>query len=137
MVPFGWINYWGILVSVIVTFLIGWIWFLPGIFGNTWMKEAGKTKEQLGNQTQAMVGSFIAMIIMAFCLQLLVIFLGVTKITGGIKLGLVCGVGFNAMALLVNCVNEKRSMKWFLVTAGYQAISILIMAMILGVWRKY
>lgn len=45
-------NWWIFLVAAIIPLLVGAIWYNPGVFGNTWMREAEITEEraQSGNK---------------------------------------------------------------------------------------
>ena len=60
-------NILAILVAAIAALFIGFIWYHPKVFGNTWMHVAGVTEEQLkaGN----MVKIFIIALIFSFLLS--------------------------------------------------------------------
>ncbi len=40
-------NFIAVLVSALVTLIIGMIWYNPKVFGSIWMREAGLTEEEL------------------------------------------------------------------------------------------
>jgi hypothetical protein len=40
-------NIFAVLVSALVTLIIGTIWYNPKVFGSIWMREAGLTEEEL------------------------------------------------------------------------------------------
>ena len=134
MIPFGAVNYLAVLAAAVASFMLGWIWY-SGLFGKAWAKETGKSMDQMANPAKAMMLDFVAIVITSFSLELLVIFLGVVKVTGGLKLGLLCGIGISAMTILPDFIYENRSMKLFSITAAYQTLSMVVMSVILSVWH--
>jgi len=40
-------NILAILVAALSSFVVGFVWYNPKVFGTIWMKEAGLTQEQL------------------------------------------------------------------------------------------
>lgn len=131
--PLG-VNLTMVFVSAVVGMIFGGIWYSL-LFGKAWAQSLGKTKGQLGNPWIGMAVMFVSLIVMALSLSLLMIFIDVVKVSGGIKLGIVAGIGFVAVAMLTNDVYEKRPMKLFLINAGYQVFSIIIMSAILAYFR--
>lgn len=131
--PLG-VNLTIVLVSAVVSLIFGFVWY-TAFFGKAWNQCLGKTKEQLGNPWVGMVVMFMSLLTMAVSLSLLMIFLPVMHVTGGLKLGILVGVGFVALAMLVNDVYEKRPMKLFFINAGYQVLSIVLMSVILAYFR--
>src|SRR3989344_4427977 len=41
------INHTAVIVSAVISFLIGWIWYSPLLFGNLWIKMSKFTKAQI------------------------------------------------------------------------------------------
>lgn len=39
-------NFYAVLVSSLVTLLVGFVWYNPKVFGTIWMKETGMTEEK-------------------------------------------------------------------------------------------
>ena len=67
-------NYYIFFVTALVPLIIGFVWYGP-LFGNTWMKEMGFTKETLAGQNMVLtfVLSYVFSLLIAFFLQFLVI----------------------------------------------------------------
>ncbi|SHG00828.1 Protein of unknown function [Flavobacterium fluvii] len=68
-------NLLAVLVAALSSFVVGFIWYNPKVFGTIWMKEAGLTQEQLqkGNMLKIFGLTFIYAFMLAFMLQNLVI----------------------------------------------------------------
>ena len=68
-------NLLAILVAALSSFVVGFIWYNPKVFGTIWMKEAGLTQEQLqtGSMLKIFGLTFIYAFMLAFMLQNLVI----------------------------------------------------------------
>lgn len=39
-------NFYAVLVSTLVTLLVGFVWYHPKVFGTLWMNETGMTEEK-------------------------------------------------------------------------------------------
>lgn len=137
-ITLGDLNYIAIAVSAVAAQAIGAAWYSPLLFGKAWMTEVGLSAEQLsGRGRQARIGYLVAVLgslIAAWVLAMLVQASGATNIVDGIVLALMVGVGFVASAMAVNYVFESKSLRIFLINAGYPVLSVLIMGVILTLW---
>lgn len=129
-------NYLAIFAAAVSTFLLGGLWYAPPVFGNAWMRESGFTKESLarmGGTARIFGGSFVLALIMAFNLAA---FIGPkASLSFGLFAGAAAGFGWVATAYGVTYLFEHRSLKLFLINAGYHAVSFTMMGAILGAWR--
>ena len=132
-IPF---NYLAILVATVSTFILGGVWYAPPVFGNAWMRESGFTKESLermGGTARIFGVSFVLEAIMAFNLAA---FIGPkASLSFGLFAGAAAGFGWVAAAYGVTYLFEHRSLKLFLINAGYHAVAFTMMGAILGAWR--
>ena len=129
------LNYWAILVAAVSTFLIGGLWYSPMMFTKPWMKENGYTEEDLKGANMPMIFgvAFILALIMSFNLAA---FLGPEQnLVWGISAGALAGIGWVATAFGVTYLFERKSMKLFLINAGYHIVAFMVMGAILGVWK--
>lgn len=63
-------------------------------------------------------------------------FLGLEQdLVWGIIAGALAGAGWIAAAMGVTYLFERRSMRFFLINAGYHVVSFIIIGGILGVWK--
>lgn len=129
------INYLAVLVASLSTFFIGFLWYAPFFLGNIWMKEAGLTDEKIkqSNMFRTFGLSFILALIICFNLAA---FLGTDAgLANGMLYGGLAGIGWVAASLGTLYLFESRSLKLFLINAGYQAITYIVAGGIIGVWQ--
>lgn len=129
------INYWAVLVSALATFILGSLWYTPALFGNTWMKELGFTKEGMsnGNMFKIFGVALLLMLIIAFNLAA---FIGPeADWQFGMTAGALAGIGWVATAIGINYLFERRSIKLWLINAGYMVVSFTMMGTIIGAWH--
>ena len=75
-----------ILIASLATFLVGFIWYNPKVFGSVWMKETGMTEEKAkkGNMIKIFGLTLIYSLMLAFALPSLVIHqMGAISMVGG------------------------------------------------------
>jgi len=129
------INYWAVLVSALAFFALGSIWYSPALFAKAWMKEMGLTKENApaSNMVKTFGVSFLLMLVMSFNLAA---FVG----NGmgwqfGMTAGALTGIGWVALAIGINYLFERKSFRFWLINAGYMAVSFTVMGAIIGAWQ--
>ena len=129
------LNVWAILVAAVVVFLLGAVWFSPGVFGKVW-----KTANGFGVDEPPKAGG--TMMLLAFLLTLvmsanLAMFLNDPKTTlaWGAMAGFLAGFGWVAMGFGIVSIFERRPWTYVLVNGGYLTVALVVMGAILGGWR--
>ncbi len=129
------INYLAVLVSALAFFAIGSLWYSPVLFSKIWIKELDFKSENVSKQNMVKTFgvSFLLMLIMAFNLAA---FIG----NGmgwqfGMTAGALTGIGWVALAMGINYLYERRSFRFWLINAGYMAVSFTLMGTIIGAWQ--
>ena len=135
MLDFASINYLAVLVAALAAYFFGALWYSSVLFGNTWLRAMGKSKEELPSPTLPMLINFILTFITALGLALLIQGLGIVTFLDGILIGLIVAIAFILTNTLSEYLYTGASMKLFWIHAGYRVIYILIMGAILGVWH--
>jgi hypothetical protein len=128
-------NIWAVLVSALSTFLIGGLWYSPALFGKAWMRENGFTEESMkgGNMTKIFGLAFLLGIIAAINLAM---FMGPEDDPAmGAMWGFLAGFGWVATFVGTHYLFERRSLKLFLINAGYSIVALTIMGVILAAWK--
>lgn len=158
------INFLALLVAALSTVAVGFIWYNPRVFGTIWMKESGMTEEKMKGSNMAMIFglSFLYALFISFILQMLVIHqFGAIGMVGGdptiakpsyaafmadygnafrsFKHGALHGFMTGLLLVLpvigTNAVNERRSFKYTMVTAGFWTVCFTIMGAIICGWQ--
>jgi hypothetical protein len=128
-------NIWAVLVSALSTFLIGGLWYSPALFGKAWMRENGFTEESMkGTNMVRIFGlAFLLSIVAAINLAM---FMGPEdKPAMGAMWGFLAGFGWVATFVGTHYLFERRSLKLFLINAGYSVVALTVMGVILAAWK--
>jgi hypothetical protein len=125
------LNYLAIVLAALSTFLLGGLWYSPAVFGKTWMKENGFTEESMkgGNMIKIFGLAFVLGLISAINLAM---FMGPEKdVTMGAAYGFAAGFGWVATFVGTHYLFERRSLKLFLINAGYSIVALTVMGVII------
>ena len=137
-IELGDINYLAVLVAIVINMLAGALWYSPLLFAKPWMALNDLTEETIreqGGATKGYIVSIIASIVIAFAIALIAETAGVDDPAGGALLGLVAGLGFVATTFASSYIFESRSLKHYLINAGYPVASFVLMGLIIGAWQ--
>ena len=154
------------LAAALSTFIVGFIWYNPKVFGNAWMKAEGLTDEQLkkGNMAKIFGLSFILAFVAGFMVIPTVVIhqFGALGMVGGdpelakpsyaafladygdafrtfkhgALHGTILGVGLVFPVIAINGLYSHKSWKLILITAGYWVVSLVIMGGIICGWSE-
>ena len=129
------VNWLAVVVATIVAFMLGGLWYSKALFGNAWMQEVGLTEDAVNsaNMAKTFGGTIVLQIFAATALSA---FLG-TESTwqSGLETGLWVGLFWIATAYGVTYLFEQRSMRLFLINAGYYVVLYGITGTIIGAWH--
>lgn len=128
-------NWLAIIVATAAAFALGGVWYAKGLFGGAWMQDVGLTQEDAdnANMPRTFGGAFVLQLIAAMTLATI---LGPeSSWLGGVRTGLIVGIGFIATAYGVTYLFEQRPMRLFMINAGYNVILFGIMGAIIGGWH--
>lgn len=130
---FGAINWLSVIVAAFSSFLIGGIWYGP-VFGKSWMIEFGFTEDDL--KKRSIPKTFGLSLLLAFIAALILeMFIGLeADLIFGACAGFFAGFGWVATMLGILYLFEMKSLKAYLINAGYCIVSLTIMGIILGAW---
>lgn len=129
-------NYWAIAVSSVVSFIFGWLWYSPILFGKVWQKLSKKKMGAGKSFAFLMISNFIGVIITVQTIEYLVVSLGANTLIDALNIGFWPWLGFFAFAtLLGDYLWEGKPFKVYLIAAGYWLINLEIISLILTFWR--
>ena len=133
------LNFVGVLVAFIVSFISGGIWFGPKTFYPVWMKAKGITSGQLDhNQNKPVLlfgGTIIGVLIQTLTLGLIINSIGQHSdigITDGAGIGFALGVGIGMFASLSHRVFGGDSLKVWIIETANDAINLTIAGAIIA-----
>ena len=123
------INFLAVILSGLAFFLVGGIWYGP-LFGKAWQAENKLTDQDLATRNMALVFG-LAFLLALFSAFNLAMFLGKDPSLELILTATIgTGVGFIATAFGIVYLFEKKSLKLFLINAGYFVVAYLVMGAI-------
>lgn len=127
------VNWLAVLVAAFAGFAIGGIWYGP-LFGKAWMTESGMTEEKAraGNPVLTYGLTFVLNLIAAVSLAM---FIGQGDLSFGLFAGFMTGATFVSVALGITYLFEQRSLRLWLINAGYQTLLFTAMGAVLGAWH--
>ena len=140
---FAEINWLAVIICVVVSLAVGFVWYSPKVFFNIWWKGIGKTeKDQPGMSgmgltwTLTVLSSFIKAAAMAFMVPSLgSLMSGAPTPANGALTGFMIWLGFVAPALLVNKLFAGHGLKIWAIEAGNHLVDLLLFGLILGAWH--
>ena len=156
-------NFYAVLVSALVTLVVGFVWYSPKVFGTIWMNETGMTEEKAKQSNMLKVFGltiFYSFMLAFFIMPNLVVhqmgvfglvegdvnnpaYIEIMKTHGdafrtfkhGALHGFFGGLCFALPITAINSLFEQKSWKYILVTAGYWMVSMTIMGAIICGWK--
>ena len=139
MAPVVNVNYWTVLVAAIASFLLGWLWHSPILFGNLWFKLNDMDKKKIEAAKKKSMGKplflqFVATFIMGYVLAYFVVYAKASTIIDGAIVGIWAWIGFVATVMIGSVLWEGKPVKLFLINAGHVLVSLIVMGAILAVW---
>ena len=140
------INWLSIVVSSLVTFVMGFIWYNPKVFGTAWMKESGMTEEKAKQMNPAK--TYGLAVVMAFLVAFFIwpmVFLGggpgephgteaFLTFKHGALHGSMLGLFVALPVLATNSLFEQKSFKYVMINAGYWVVTMALMGGIINGW---
>lgn len=137
MIQFHAVNNLAILVSGIILWVLGAIWYSPALFAKPWMQLLGIKKEE-GKRDGLLLGmtaSFIGDLVLSFVLTYIIMWSNTTGFARGGVVGVLVWMGFVAAPNLPQGLYERRPFKLFAINSGYWLVGLFIVGGLLSVWR--
>ena len=124
-----------ILAAGLTSIIIAIAWYHPRVFGGVWTRLSNLSPEAVegGKKRMPMVlpVALVASMLAAYVMNHFGIAWGVYDIVGAIELGFWCWLGFVAPPMLGIVLWEQKSVKLYLINAGYWLVSFIAMAVVL------
>jgi hypothetical protein len=130
------INWAAVIVSAIVLFIIGAVWYSPMLFGKKWAELRGATPPSgpppPANIVTALAGSFITALVFAYIFSITT---ASPSVGGGAILGALFWIGFYAPVSAIMGMFEGRPFALWLVNNAQSLISLVVIGCIIGAWH--
>jgi hypothetical protein len=131
------LNLWPVLVSALILWFLGAIWYSPALFAKPWMAALGITPDPSKKKglMAGMISSFIGDLILAFVLTHITHWAHATTLGRGAFVGFLAWFGFFVAPNFPQGIYENRPFKLFAINNGYWLLGLLIVGGLLGVWQ--
>jgi hypothetical protein len=129
----GPVNWFTVGASVLVSFLIGGLWYSPLLFVNTWLRIVGVDRQVFNaGLPRALLGDLFSAVAIALALNQVIRWSGAIGVGGGLLVAFIVWVGFVTTILFPQVTYEHRPFAFFAISAGYRLVVFLAMGAILS-----
>ncbi|MDQ2973013.1 MAG: DUF1761 domain-containing protein [bacterium] len=135
------INYWAVLLAAASSMVVGSIWYSKRAFGTTWanLAKIDLNKKISNSQMAWLMGStFLASLITAYVLAnvtfLSNMYFGNSWLEDALMTGFWLWLGFTAARIYVHNAFEERRKKLTLLALANELVTIMVMALIIGLF---
>ena len=133
------INYWAVILATLSSMVVGSIWYTPKVFGNYWMRVAkvtpsGKASAAVGPILVTLVVSFVTAWVLAGAAFIAADFYGGGFFVNAIVTAIILWAGFTAARFITHDAFEMRPAGLTLLNIAHEFVTIVVMALIIGVW---
>lgn len=132
----GSINWLAVVVSAILAFVLGGVWYGP-VFGKAWQHHEGLSDEELQNGPMPLIfgGAFVLNLVMATTLALLLQLHPAPALVSGFTAGGLLGLTLIATSYGISYLFGRKPLALWFIDAGYMVVFMALMGAILGGWR--
>lgn len=129
MPDFSHVNYVAVVIAAVVQVVLGYVWFMPMVFGKRYEAASGKMLPTGMPAPKTIAYMVIAALLAAFGLGLL---FGGVGLTNGAIWGALMWLYFVVPMSAAAIFFEGRSWMWWALTAGYWLVGMIVMGAIVG-----
>jgi hypothetical protein len=133
-VVFDWtdVPWVGVIVAAVAGIVIGFIWYMPQVFGRRWASAAGVKLPSGMPPAMTLVGGAVIALVTAYVLALFIGATGADDIVAGAVVGAVAWLGFVATWGANTVFYENRSWEYFGINVAYALVAMVVMGAIIG-----
>ena len=130
------INFLAMLVSSIVVFVLGAVWYSPLLFQKPWLRLLNINSKTVHPKRMIilMILNFIMIMVMAFFMNVFIVEMNALTLSKGWLIGFWIGFGFIATTMMTNYMYEQRPLKLYLIDMMYHLISLALLGLIISAW---
>ena len=135
------VNYFAVLTSGVVIFILGGLWYSPVLFAKRWVALMGKTEEEMkaSSSSKSMpmmfLLAFLTGLLSAWVLAVILNHFGNLTAFRGAAVGGLCWLGFAATTSFATALFSMQPKQLWLINSCYNLVSFIAAGIILAVWR--
>lgn len=133
------INYFAVILATVASMVVGFVFYLPAVFGRRWMDLVGHSDESVEGGPAwlypvVVLASFITAGTLAGTTFLAHEFYGGNFFTTALITGWILWLGFTAARMFVHDLFDTRDLQITVLSALNELITITAMALVIGFW---
>jgi len=130
-------NYAAVVVSAVVYWLLGAVWY-GFLFNKPWMELEQMTAEKAASMNPLLpyIITFALNILIAFVLAQICTWRNANTAARGAAVGILLWIGIIGPVNYTTYMYEMRPMKLFAINEFYSLVGLFLMGLILGAWTK-
>ena len=129
------INYIGVAIATITSYVLGFVWYHWAVFGEAWANALGITKDEADN-TEGLGGAFIMSLISGLsktlCVAMLMAATNISGILSGALFGVIVAVVFIFTSLGYYNGFARTSSKLTLINSAHGIVELTLIGAIIG-----
>ena len=132
------VNFLAVLVTGIVIFVLGGLWYSPVLFARRWVALMGKTEAEMkaaGASPLTFLAVFACGLLTSWALAVIVQHFAYPSLLRGAEIGALCWLGLAGATSFGSALFEMKPRALWLIDSGYNLVCFVIAGMILSVWR--
>lgn len=127
-----------ILIGAVIFTIVGMVWYMPRVFGTTWMRlqfgSAELPADRKKKAKKAMAASFLLAFIACAILRKLLLIFGVATPMEGFQYSLWLAIGFIIVPQYNDILFSGKPLKLYAITTGYYVVSLVLVGALFGGW---
>lgn len=133
------INYWAVLLAMLSSMVVGTVWYSPKVFGTRWSKLAKVDMDKPASAAvmpiiTTVLVSFITAWVLAGATSIAWHFYGGSYFVSAVVTSVALWAGFTAARFITHDAFEGRPTNLTLMNIAHELVTVLVMAIIIGVW---
>lgn len=133
------VNWIAVLAAMVSAMIVGFIWYAPSVFGNTWMAlakiEKPNNKGMISAMLSAVIGSLLTAYILAHVSYLAHAFFKNSFFMDAVNTAFWLALGIAATTLVIHNSFEKKPWKLTAIAVGNRVVTLLVMGAVIGLLK--
>jgi hypothetical protein len=127
------INYWSVIITGIIAFMLSLIWYSPFVFGKIWMEYRNTPAQSAPSWT--MIFAPLREITASYIIAIVITRLTITDWKKAVELILLLWLAFHAVGMAGAIIWDNMPWQLGLVHAGDWLMKMIFMAVVLSLWH--
>ena len=139
------VNYLAVVVTGVVIFVLGGLWYSPVLFAKPWTRLMGKNEEEMKaymaspkakREMPLMYAmALVCALLTAWVMAIVVKHFGDQPALRGAEVGALCWLGFAASTSYATSMFSMQPKALWVINSAYNLVSFVLAGIILALWR--